>query len=103
MLRGILIENQFAVYEACNGQEAIEQYVIHKPDLVIMDIAMPVMDGIVATRAIRELNPEALIVMCSGTRNKSMILESVNAGAKDFVPKPFHSDRIVQCIRRHVA
>ena len=103
LLRGILIENQYAVYEACNGQEAIYQYSLHKPDVVIMDISMPVMDGISATRAIKEINPHAVIVMCSGTRHKSMIIDSVQAGASDFVTKPFRSDRIVSCIKKHAA
>jgi two-component system, chemotaxis family, chemotaxis protein CheY len=103
MLRGILIENEYAVYEASNGQEAIDQYEAHKPDLVFMDITMPVMDGIAATRAIKEKNPGANIVMCSAMGQQSMVIEAVRAGAKDFIVKPFQAERVLECVRKLVA
>ena len=100
MLRGILIENQYAVYEASNGQEAVDQYEAHHPDLVFMDITMPVMDGIAATRAIKAKNPEAVIVMCSAMGQQSMVIEAVRAGAKDFIVKPFHPERVLDCVKK---
>ena len=103
MLRGILIENQYAVYEASNGQEAVDQYEAHHPDLVFMDITMPVMDGIAATRAIKAKNPDAVIVMCSAMGQQSMIIEAVRAGAKDFIVKPFHPERVLDCVKKLVA
>ena len=103
MLRGILIENQYAVYEASNGQEAIDQYEAHHPDLVFMDITMPVMDGIAATRAIKAKNPDAVIVMCSAMGQQSMVIEAVRAGAKDFIVKPFHPERVLDCVKKLVA
>lgn len=102
-LRGILIENQFAVYEATNGQEAIEKYEAYNPDLVFMDIIMPVMDGIAATKAIRANHPDAVIVMCTSMGQQSMIIESVKAGAKDFIVKPFQPQRVLDCIKKLVA
>lgn len=103
MLRGILIENQYAVYEASNGQEAIDQYDAHSPDLVIMDITMPVMDGITATKAIKAKNPGAVIVMCSAMGQQSMVIEALRAGAKDFIVKPFKADRVIECVKKLVA
>ena len=102
-LRGILIENQFAVYEATNGQEAIEKYEAYNPDLVFMDIIMPVMDGIAATKAIRANHPDAVIVMCTSMGQQSMIIESVKAGAKDFIVKPFQPDRVLEAVGKLVA
>ena len=103
ILRGILIENQFAVYEACNGQEAVEQYEIIRPNLVFMDITMPVMDGIAATKVIKDMDPGAVIVMCSAVGQQDMVIEAVHAGAKGFIVKPFQEKHVLECIKRLAA
>jgi two-component system chemotaxis response regulator CheY len=102
MLKGILIPNKYAVLEAANGQEALEQYAVHSPDLVFMDITMPVMDGITATKAIKAKFPDAVIVMCTAMGQKAMVLEAVSAGAKDFIVKPFQPDTVLECVKKHI-
>jgi len=103
MVRNILLVEGYAVYEASNGQEAIQMYELHSPQLVFMDITMPVMDGIAATKAIKEKSPNAMIVMCSAMGQQNMVIEAVKAGAKDFIVKPFQADRVLECVKKFVA
>lgn len=100
MLKGILIANKCAVVEAANGQEAIDQYKFHRPDLVFMDITMPVMDGITATTQIKACDPDALVVMCTALGQQSMVLDAIRAGAKDFIVKPFQPERVLECVKK---
>ena len=90
------------VIEATNGQEAVQQYTAHKPDLVLMDITMPVMDGISAVRAIRSNHANAKIIMCSAMGQKQMIIEAIQAGAKDFIVKPFQPERIHESVLKQL-
>lgn len=91
------------VGEAMTGTEAIELYRKLKPDLVFMDITMPDMDGITAVRTIVEEFPDAIIVMCSALGQQRMIVEAIEAGAKDFIKKPFDSSQIVETIEKMLA
>lgn len=102
MLKGILIPEKYAVIEATNGQEALEQYASHQPDLVFMDITMPVMDGITALKAIKARFPDACLVMCTAMGQQNMVIEAIKAGAKDFIVKPFQADRVLECVRKFV-
>ncbi len=86
------------VGEAANGQEAIEMYGQLKPDLVTMDIVMPVMDGIEATREILKQDPTARIVMCSALGQEPLVIESIAAGAKDFIVKPFSPEKVIRVL-----
>ena len=86
------------VGEAANGQEAIELYQQLHPQLVTMDIVMPVMDGIEATREILKHDPAARIVMCSALGQEPLVIESIAAGAKDFIVKPFSPDKVVKVL-----
>ena len=88
------------VGEAENGQVAIELYDQLKPDLVTMDITMPEMTGIEAVKAIKKNDPNATIVMCSAMGQQQMVLEAIQAGAKDFIVKPFDQERIKQAIAK---
>ncbi len=82
------------VVEAEDGAEAVEAYKQHKPDAVLLDITMPVMDGMEALAAILELDPEAKIAMVTAMGQQQVIMEAIKMGAKDFVVKPFDADRI---------
>ena len=82
------------VGEAENGLKAIEKYKELNPDIVTMDITMPEMDGISAVKAIREIDPSAKIVMCSAMGQQAMVIDAIQAGAKDFIVKPFQNDRV---------
>ena len=86
------------VYEAVDGVDAVEKYAELAPDLVIMDITMPNMDGLEALKAIRAKDPNANIVMCSAMGQESMVMDAVRSGAKDFIVKPFKPDRILKTV-----
>ncbi|MEW8977310.1 MAG: response regulator [Symbiobacterium sp.] len=98
----LLTEHGFEVAEAENGQEAIAMYQNYRPDLVLMDITMPVMDGITATREIKNIDPEAKVVMVSALGQQTMVIEAIKAGAKDFVVKPFEPEKILATVRKFV-
>ncbi|MBD8068201.1 response regulator [Bacillus sp. PS06] len=100
-LSTILVRANYEVVgEAENGQEAIRLYNQLKPDLVTMDITMPEMNGIEALREIIATNPEAKVIMCSAMGHQKMIVESIEAGAKDFILKPFDENRILEAVKR---
>lgn len=104
MIKNILTKNGYEVVgEAENGQMALDLYKQHKPDLVTMDITMPEMDGIEGMKAIRNIDPNANVIMCSAMGQQAMVMEAIQAGAKDFVVKPFQQDRILQAIERVMA
>lgn len=86
--------------EAADGVIACEVYKAEKPDLVIMDITMPNMDGIQALRAIKQLDPAAKVVMCSAMGQETMVVEAIQLGALDFIVKPFKPDRILQTVTK---
>jgi len=88
------------IVEASDGQIAVETYQKEHPDLVIMDITMPNMDGIQALQAIKTLDPEARVVMCSAMGQEGMVVEAIKLGAKDFIVKPFKQDRILQTVEK---
>lgn len=98
----LLVENGYEVAEAENGADAVSKYQEMKPDLVLMDITMPVMDGISAVREIRVGDPGAKVVMVSALGQQTMVMEAIKAGAKDFVVKPFQPDKILETVKRQV-
>lgn len=103
-LKKILTENGFEVVgEAQNGVEAVEQYKTLKPDIVTMDITMPEMDGLMALKTIRSEFPDARIVMCTAMGQKNMVVEAIQAGAKDFIVKPFQPDRVLEAMNKAAA
>lgn len=101
MIKNILLKNGYEVAgEAENGKMAVNMYSESKPDLVTMDITMPEMDGIEAVKAIRSMDSSASIIMCSAMGQQSMVMDAIQAGAKDFIVKPFQQDRLLQAIER---
>jgi len=104
MLIDILKKEGFEVCgEAENGKDAIEQYKQLKPDLVTMDIVMPKMDevdGIGAVREIMKMDPQAKIIMVSAMGQHVLVVEAIQAGAKDFITKPFQPSRITEALKR---
>lgn len=93
--------NHVVVGEAENGLDCIEKYKICKPDIVLMDITMPDMDGIEATRKIMALDGDAKIIMVSAMGQMAMVVSAITAGAKDFIVKPFEKERIIECINKY--
>ncbi len=101
MLRDILKQSGFEVVgEAQTGKEAVEKYAQLKPDLVTMDIVMPDMGGIDAVRAIVKDHPGAKILMCSAMGQQALVIEAIQAGARDFVVKPFQPSRVLEAVQR---
>ena len=90
------------VGEATNGQEAVDRFKELLPDIVTMDIVMPIKDGIEATREILQHDPKARVVMCSALGQEPLVIESIAAGAKDFIVKPFTPEKVIQ-VMDHVA
>lgn len=101
MLKDILTKGGYDVVgEAVNGNEAIEKYNEFKPDLVTMDITMPQCDGITALKQIMAADASAKIVMCSAMGQQAMVIESIQAGAKDFIVKPFQPQRVLEAVKK---
>ena len=103
MLKDILVKEGYEVIgEAVNGADGVEKYNSLKPDLVTMDITMPEMDGIAALKAIKKCDPAAKVIMCSAMGQQAMVVESIQAGARDFIVKPFQKDRVVEAIKKDI-
>ncbi|SHH66352.1 response regulator [Desulfosporosinus lacus] len=101
MLKDILTKNGFDVVgEAENGAMAVEKYKDLQPNLTIMDITMPEMDGLQAVKEIRKIDAKARIIMCSAMGQQSMVIEAIQSGAKDFVVKPFQAERVVEAVMK---
>jgi len=101
MIKTILTEAGYDIAgEAENGSVAVAKYRELEPDLTTMDITMPQMDGIAALREIRTLDPAARVIMCSAMGQQAMVIESIQAGAKDFIVKPFQPDRVLEAVQK---
>jgi len=101
MVKDILTQAGFTVVgEADTGQKAVDQYKALKPDLVTMDIIMPEMGGIEAVKKIMQIDPQSRILMCSAMGQQALVNEAIQAGAKDFVVKPFQPSRVLEAVQR---
>lgn len=101
MIKDILTKNGYNVAgEAENGAKAVEKYAELKPDLVLMDITMPEMDGIQALKNIKAADGNACVIMCSAMGQQAMVIEAIQAGAKDFIVKPFQADRVLEAVKK---
>ncbi|MBJ7457179.1 MAG: response regulator [Thermoleophilia bacterium] len=104
MIKNILTDAGYEIVgEAENGAVAVTKYRELKPDLTTMDITMPEMDGLAALKEIRSGDPAARVVMCSAMGQQSMVIESIQAGARDFIVKPFQPDRVLEAIQKALA
>ncbi|MCT2534533.1 response regulator [Aquibacillus koreensis] len=101
MIKDILGKNGFEVVgEAQDGAQAVDKYKELTPDLVTMDITMPEMDGISALKEIKKINGDAKVIMCSAMGQQAMVIDAIQAGAKDFIVKPFQADRVIEAIQK---
>ncbi|RBR31766.1 response regulator [Enterococcus cecorum] len=100
-LKDILTKNGYEVVgEAQNGQEAFEKYQATNPDVVTMNITMPDVDGLEALKMIRAHDPNAKVIMCSAMGQQGMVMDAIKSGAKDFIVKPFDTDRVINAITK---
>ena len=103
MIKDILTKNGYNIAgEAENGVKAVEKYSETKPDLVLMDITMPEMDGIQALKKIKEADANACVIMCSAMGQQAMVIEAIQSGAKDFIVKPFQAERVLEAVKKVV-
>lgn len=101
MLKNILTTAGYEIVgEAVDGVDMLAKYEKLTPDLVTLDITMPNMDGVEALKQLKRRHPEATVVMCSAMGQQAMVLESIKAGAKDFIVKPFQAERILDCLKK---
>ena len=101
MIREIIEPEGYEVVgEATDGVEAVEQYTSLHPDLVTMDIVMPKRSGIDAVKGILEKTPDACVVMCSALGQETLVMEALQAGAKDFIVKPFKPDNVIGTLQK---
>ncbi len=104
LLCGILTDaGADVVAQAEDGRAALRRFLAHEPDVVLLDIAMPVMDGITTLRKIRLLEPRARVIMCSALGEQQLIVRAIQLGARDFVVKPFTPQRVVSAISKVIA
>lgn len=86
--------------EAENGQEGVEKYFSNRPDVVLLDITMPVLDGLKALEFIRRRDSKAQVIMCSAMGQEEYIMKAISLGARDFIVKPFKPERIISAVSR---
>ena len=100
-MRDILERAGYSIVgEAVNGQEGFDEYMKLKPDIVTMDITMPVLDGIDSLKLIREADPNAKVVMITAAGQKHKMMEAVKLGAAEFVAKPFVEETVIDALAR---
>ena len=100
MIRDILAEEGYTIHEAVNGRDALEKFDEVRPDLVTMDITMPEMSGLEALREIRNQSPNARVLMVSAMGQQQMIVEALEAGAMDFLVKPFQPTKVLETVKK---
>lgn len=99
LIKDVLIKGGYEIAgEAENGKDAVEKYKLLKPDLVTMDIVMPVKSGIDALKEIIAYDPNAKVVMCSALGQEILVMDAIEAGAKDFIVKPFTEENVLEVI-----
>lgn len=96
----LLAEAGYEVVEASNGAEAVDKYSLEEPDVVLMDVTMPLMSGIEALKAIKGLDPDARVIMVTALGQRNMVLESIRAGARDFVVKPYEPEQLLEAVKK---
>ena len=101
VIKNILVKEGYEVVgEAADGKEAVALYNDLRPALVLLDITMPEMDGIEALKKIIAADPQAKVVMCSALGQSSMVIEAIQAGARDYIVKPFQPDRVIEAVSK---
>ena len=87
------------IAEAGDGRMAVKQFIANKPDLVVMEVQIPEVDGLEALKAMKEIDPDMPVIMCSAAGQQAIVLEAVKAGAKDFLVKPIQPDRLTEAVK----
>jgi two-component system chemotaxis response regulator CheY len=104
MIKRALAENldkNIETIDAGNGNEAVEKYIEFRPDMVLMDISMPLLGGVDAVREIKNFDPNAKIIMVTAINQEAMVTDSIEAGALDFIVKPFKPEQLAEVVAKH--
>lgn len=96
----MLAENGYQVVEAENGRDAVAKYAEHRPDAVLMDITMPELDGLGALREIKRIDPQARVAMVTALGQQQVVMSALKEGARDFVVKPFQTERVLAAVQK---
>jgi len=99
----LLGDKGYEVVEAANGAEALERYKESRPDVVLLNITMPKMDGIVTLREIIKMDPDARVAMVTAMGQRTMVMNALKAGARDFVVKPFDGPRVLDTVQKLIS
>ena len=99
-LKIYLTSEGYDIFTASNGKEALDVIAAEEIHLVLMDITMPEMDGIAALKKIKAMDPGAVVIMCSAMGQQAMVIESIQAGARDFIVKPFQAERVIEAVKK---
>lgn len=99
----LLGEKGYEVIEAANGVEALEKYQERKPDAVLLDIIMPLMDGMVTLREMKKIDPAARVAMVTTISQRPIVMNALKEGARDFVVKPFREGRVLDTVQRLIS
>ena len=100
-MRDTLTQGGYAVVgEVCDGQQAAEQFALLKPDLVLLDLSVPAMDGIQALKLMRQQDSNACVIVCAAMGQQGLVMEAMKNGAKDFLVKPFLGSRLLDAVNR---
>ena len=102
-LGDILKNAGYEVCEAKNGSDMLRVYEEELPDLIMLDITMPEMDGLHALKALREKHPKVKVIMCSAMGQKVMVMDAIQSGAYDFIVKPFEKSKVLESVRKVLA
>lgn len=101
-LKDVLKKGNYQILEATNGKEAVELYQDYKPDIALLDITMPEMDGMEALRAIKVIDENAKVIMCTAMGQQSFVQEAIKLGVLDFIVKPYKPERILMTLKKHL-
>ena len=101
-LNKMLTQAGYSVYESASGEETLEKYKKLQPDLVTMDITMPGMDGITTLKELKKIDPDCKVIMCSAMGQQEKIVSAIQAGATDFIAKPFQESRVLAAVRKNI-
>ena len=100
-LKKVLSDAGFDVIgEAENGQVAVARYQELRPDVVMLDITMPVMDGLTALQEIKNADPDASVIMCTALGQERVMMQALECGAKDYILKPFKPEKVVEAVKK---
>lgn len=102
-LRKILEEAEYEVCEAGDGEEMLLVYERENPDLIMLDITMPKMDGLKGLKALKQKHPKAKVIMCSAMGQQAMVLDAIQSGAYDFIIKPFEKGKVLDSVKKALA